>query len=715
MLLLFLATFPLIQFLPTAKADSVPPGWLSGYTYRKKHAVTGAAGAGVGYQMMFIVRRASGTDAGNTVYVSGKCKEDFSDVRFADADGNVFPYAITYKTSDEAWFWIKPSLDLSQNQYIYAYYGNPEAHDESNPDSTFVYAEPWDNATLNPNRWTIEAGQTSYFTVDTTNRRLSIYYSGMGGTQMRLRSTRTNITFPSAYRVESWLARQGDTEITSIGFRFRSNGGSAGSGGNARLDWSIQSGQYSVGDGGVVFATHFYTAAATPYYRRWYGVGHVDESAISAPADTDFYYLFTRNSAGNINILTSAGNNFTKANYEAPNRIYFAIAITGSYTYVGNMYVYAFKIRKYVSPEPSHGEWYQEEAITATQARLNVNVEPSWLSYVAFTLDYPTRILFAPWSDIVGTGSHTLTVLDEKIRVNGSYVFGFKCWKKAGEIVSFDKSYTPTLSAGTTDITIVYTAHNVSIVSNPEMYVRVKIDDFQVQTPTTVYRGSGYYNFEALDTQLYYNATHMLKFYGWYVDNVYIGSDPNVNIYISYKTTIRLAYKAVEVPAPPPMTFKASVVDLGQIQAGTSRDFAVTVTFDATALTIQSVEFQAKSDWLQVADTMPMYAAKGLEAVGTATIMCRLTVPQSVQGYYSIPYKVTAKTSQDITITTSSYITFTATPQPVAVEAVSAQPAAIAPAGFAETVQRILGNPLILILLIALTIWLAAYTIKKRS
>jgi hypothetical protein len=266
--------------------------------------------------------------------------------------------------------------------------------------------------------------------------------------------------------------------------------------------------------------------------------------------------------------------------------------------------IWDFKIRKYVQPEPQHGSWYPEESITVTQARLNVNVEPSWLSYIAFTLDYPTQVLFAPWSNIVGTGSHTVTVLDEKVRVNGSYVFGFKCWKKGGEIVSFDKSYTFTLSAGTTDITIVYVAHNVSIVSDPEMYVRVKIDDFQVQTPTTVYRGSGYYNFEALDTQLYYNATHMLKFYGWYVDNVYIGSDPNVNIYISYKTTIKLAYKAVEVPAPPPMTFKASVVDLGQIQAGTSKDFAITVTFDATALTIQSVEFQAKSDWLQVVDTV---------------------------------------------------------------------------------------------------------------
>jgi len=106
------------------------------------------------------------------------------------------------------------------------------------------------------------------------------------------------------------------------------------------------------------------------------------------------------------------------------------------------------------------------------------------------------------------------------------------------ETVSFDKSYTFTLSAGTADITIVYVAHNVSIVSEPEMYVRLKTDEWQVQTPMTVYRRSGYYNFETSDTQLYYNVTHMLKFYGWYMDNVYIGSDPNVNIYISYKITI---------------------------------------------------------------------------------------------------------------------------------------------------------------------------------
>jgi len=702
--MLLLVAFSLVHVVPEARADGVPPGWLSGYTYRKKHLITGAAGAGVGYQMMFIVRRASGTDVNNTVYVSSKCKEDFSDVRFADADGNVFPYAITYKTSDEAWFWIKPSLDLSQNQYIYIYYGNPDARDESSLDSTFVFAEPWDNTTLN-SRWTVEASGNGYL-IDSAQRRIKL------NSYVRLKSTKT-LVFPSGYRVEKFTAQQYATSPSL--YYFNVGAYCQADSNNQRVVFCIHNAPWGSDFGVAYLGLKQYIYQTYSYGQVVMGIGHGDDytsGSLGLGVYCEYSFYILRNSTSSYITVASSYNNgvsISESNIESADRIY--LANTG----MSYGYIYAFKIRKYVYPEPGHGEWYQEEAITVTQARLNVNVEPSWLSYVAFTLDYPTQVLFAPWSNIVGTGSHTLTVLDEKVRVNGSYVFGFKCWKKAGEIVSFDKSYTFTLSPGTTDITIVYVAHNVSIVSDPEMYVRVKIDDFQVQTPTTVYRGSGYYNFEALDTQLYYNATHMLKFYGWYVDNVYIGSDPNVNIYISYKTTIKLAYKAVEVPAPPPMTFKASVVDLGQIQAGTSKDFAITVTFDATALTIQSVEFQAKSDWLQVVDTMPMYATKGLEAVGTATIMCRLTVPQNVQGYYSIPYKVTAKTSQDITITTSSYITFTATPQPVTVEAVSAQPGAISPAGFAETVQRILGNPLILILLIALTIWLAAYTIKKRS
>jgi hypothetical protein len=385
MLLLFLAAFSLVHVTPEARADGVPPGWLSGYTYRKKHAVTGAAGAGVGYQMMFIVRRSSGTDANNTVYVSGKCKEDFSDVRFADADGNVFPYAITYKTSDEAWFWIKPSLDLSQNQYIYIYYGNPEAQDESNLDSTFIFAEPWDNATLN-SRWTVDNAGNGY-QIDTAQKRIRLNAGA------RLKSTRT-LYFASNYRVEKFSAPQYATTTSLYCF----NVGAylwAGSSGQ-RVVFSIHNAPWSDSDFGVAYLGYrWYVTLSNNYAYITMGIGHSDKwssSNLGYNTYAEYSFYIFRNSTSNYITVSTSYSNVTVSylNVESADRIYLA---NMGFDYA---YFYAFKIRKYVSPEPSHGEWYQEEAITATQAKLNVNVEPSWLSYVAFTLDYPTQDLVRP-------------------------------------------------------------------------------------------------------------------------------------------------------------------------------------------------------------------------------------------------------------------------------------------------------------------------------
>ncbi|MEM3875278.1 MAG: DUF2341 domain-containing protein [Candidatus Bathyarchaeia archaeon] len=696
LLFIVLLGLAMLHVEPVAASDGeLPPGWVPGYTYRKKHLIVGAPNAGVGYQMMFIVRRASGTDTNNTVYVSAKCKEDFSDVRFADADGNVFPYAITFKSADEAWFWIKPTVDLSTNQYIYVYYGNPDAMDESNIDNTFVYAESWDNSTLN-SRWTVD-NQGNGYQIDTGQRRLKLLQN------CRIKSSRT-IYFPSSYVVEGFYAAQYDSQDNR---KFKIGTWGEGSDEKKTLfcihnaPWNDDPGVASVGFKAEVWLSgqqiHHYAA-----------IGHttVVDGGSGWGSYIETTAMITRNSTNHITVWIG-GYTATRSNTESPDRIFLVCQL------INYAYIYNFKIRKYVNPEPSHGTWFDEESITVTHARLNVNVEPSFLSYVAFTLDYPTNVLFAPWSGILTTGSHTLTVLDTKIQVNATHVYGFKCWKKGDEIVSFDKSYTVQLQAGTTNVALVFVAHNVSIVSDPEMYVRLEVDGWQVQTPTNIFRGTGYYNFRVLDTQLYYNATHILRFYGWYVDNVYIGGSDEVNIYISYNTRIKLAYRYVEIPAPPPMTFKAQIVELGTILAGTSRDFAITVIFDANSLSIQSVEFTAKAEWLQVLDPLPAYATKGVEAVGTFTINCRLTLPQNVQGYYTIPFKITAKTSGDVTITTASYITFTATTTPTAVEAVSAQPTSIV-AGYTETIIRIIGNPIILILLIALTIWLATYTIKKR-
>jgi hypothetical protein len=671
---------------PTVKAydGQLPPGWLSGYTYRKKHTVIGSAGAGMNYQVKFRVYMSSGTDAGNTVYLGGKCKTDFSDVRFADPDGNIFSYWIQTLTADYADIWVKVGSDLSVDQNIYIYYGNPDIQSQSDFDATFVFGETWSSSTLNTSKWTVDGGTVS---IDTGQRKVTLYTPGT------LRTTGTNLVFPSNFKIEKAV---NDEPVRLAASSSASSNGEA---------------YFGLTDGGgrgiIFFGTYRYWYNPTSSYtwKRIAGVGHnIDAYGGDNEGVTDWTAYLTRQ--GDNYTIQGVSNPLTYSEIYSSseaNRIWLTFSIASSVSF------YSFKIRKYVSPEPGHGAWYAEEQATTVAAKLNINVEPSWLSYVAFTLDYPTQILFAPWSSFLNMGSHAVTVLDSKITVNSTYVYGFKCWKKAGEIVSFDKNYTFNLAAGTTDITIVYVAHNVTIVSDPEMYVCLTVDAWQVTTPTTIYRGSGYYNFEALDTQLYYNATHILTFYGWYVDNIYIGSSSTANIYISYNTQIKLAYKAVEIPAPPPMTFKAQIVDLGTVPAGTSKDFAITVIFDATTITIESVEFQAKGEWLQITDTLPMQASRGLEAMGTATIQARLTAPQNTQGYYSIPFKVIGKTSDGTTITTASYLTFTITASTQITETTT-----ITAGGFEETIIRLLGNPILLLLLIALIIWLASYSLKKH-
>ena len=61
--------------------------WLAGWKYRKSHVIEPASGAGTDYQIRIIVHYGSGTDSGEHVYLNGKCRSDFGDVRFTSDDG----------------------------------------------------------------------------------------------------------------------------------------------------------------------------------------------------------------------------------------------------------------------------------------------------------------------------------------------------------------------------------------------------------------------------------------------------------------------------------------------------------------------------------------------------------------------------------------------------------------------------------------------------
>ena len=113
--------------------------WLTGWTNRKSHLITGATGAGNDYQVKIIVNYGSGSDSGNSVYCSSNCGQVFGDIRFTGSDGTTsLPYWMEKKTdATSAVFWVKVLADLSSNQTIYVYYNKPSETTTSNGTDTF--------------------------------------------------------------------------------------------------------------------------------------------------------------------------------------------------------------------------------------------------------------------------------------------------------------------------------------------------------------------------------------------------------------------------------------------------------------------------------------------------------------------------------------------------------------------------------------------------
>jgi hypothetical protein len=84
--------------------------WLQGWNYRKKHDMHNfPTGAPYKYPMRFKVHYGSGVDSGEDVYLNGKCRSNFSDVRFTKKDGKtLLNYWLEKKVdNDYAIFWVE--------------------------------------------------------------------------------------------------------------------------------------------------------------------------------------------------------------------------------------------------------------------------------------------------------------------------------------------------------------------------------------------------------------------------------------------------------------------------------------------------------------------------------------------------------------------------------------------------------------------------------
>jgi len=147
----FFLTVSLPQLtVPVAATELGTQGW----TYRKSHTINSAAGAGTNYQIHIRCYYGAGGDNGDYVYLNGRARTDFGDVRFTDSSGNFLDYWLQKKEdSYYADFWVEVTADLTgQSATIYVYYGKSDATSSSNGADTFIFFGDFESQT----GWTYE-------------------------------------------------------------------------------------------------------------------------------------------------------------------------------------------------------------------------------------------------------------------------------------------------------------------------------------------------------------------------------------------------------------------------------------------------------------------------------------------------------------------------------------------------------------------------------
>ncbi len=354
---------------------TVPTNY-SSFKYRRSHIVNSAVGAGEGYQIKIVAWRTTGTDSGENAYFGTKCRPDFGDIRFASSTKSLNYWLESYDAV-KATFWVKLDGNLSESsQTIYIYYGNDDLTTSSNFDDTFIFGDPFDTTSLDSNRWTSVTGNPVY-RIDEVNHYLEVTsmdsYHWMDGSGF----TSKSITVPSTWIVED---AYGDG-----GFRF--------------LHTSVIISEMF----GQRFCLRNSTSniATSSVWDAWAADLHiVDYASIgsdlwtmgdqSVPLPYITSWTIKRASNGNITLTQNGTDRIERPNSDTVDRLLWETSRYQSYGF-GTERLYAFRIRKYVTPEPIHGSWGAEEPLGISTATLS-GLDEGNHSLTVYARDYSGNV-----------------------------------------------------------------------------------------------------------------------------------------------------------------------------------------------------------------------------------------------------------------------------------------------------------------------------------
>jgi len=322
-------------------------GWLSPWLLRKTHAINPASGAGTNYQIGIKVYRTSGTDGtesvyGNTmgkVFVGTNCRVDFGDIRFTDNDGTtLLDYWIWEKEDNNyAIFWIEVKDDLSSNQTIYVYYDNNSATSMSNGEDTFIFYDSCDNF----DKWTkYTSGAGNVTIVDGTFR----FYSPKGSVNKEMIKTALLGTASLALHYKlKWISPNNYTWRQHL------------TPDNPTAPFQLIDNQHG-------FIDDEHPSYQNKHFMKVGGVGKF--SPLIGYRDAGQWdWMELRSISGKQIILIDGVTKDTQTEAHAWGDLRILMEGGQSASTAHERYVDDIFVRKFTDPEPTHGDWGEQETI----------------------------------------------------------------------------------------------------------------------------------------------------------------------------------------------------------------------------------------------------------------------------------------------------------------------------------------------------------------
>ena len=303
-------------------------GWLTGWQYRRKHTILPSTGAGTGYQIKIVAHYGSGTTSGKDVYLGGKCRQDFGDIRFTKSDGvTELSYWIEDKVDgDYAVFWVKIDDDLSNPVDIYIYYGKPDAVTTSNGATTFLFFDDFNE--LDTSVWERVVANGS----STVSNSILTVVGGSGTAREALVTATLNFPPSTALRGYIWLDNVGAT-------------------------YGISSFGYSTDKSDLAkMMNAFYVSGSAPSRNVYAGDDSTYASA-SANYTIGSFRIFEIQRLGTKTRFLEHDALVTELNIDSTSNRYIIFNTRDTRTVKCDWIL----VRKLVDPEPEHGDWGAEE------------------------------------------------------------------------------------------------------------------------------------------------------------------------------------------------------------------------------------------------------------------------------------------------------------------------------------------------------------------